>query len=175
VLSRVGRAATRRALRLAEALAGAAAHQLTQRILKDDVTLISPARATNVDEGNLAFIESLRALQEDLFRAEHWTAPPAYVVFGHTHQPGPLPDGDPPAHWRGTWAGHQVQLLNSGSWLYDFERALTPDYHETRWPGTYVLIPDSAEPRVVPLLKDLSPDDIEQIMTASPLASANLA
>ncbi len=164
VLPRLRRMAARRAVRVVEALAGAAAHQLTERVLKGDVTSISPARATNVDEGIQAFMDSLYALQEDLFKAEGWTSPPAYVVFGHTHRPGPLPGIDPPEHWRPHWGGREVQVLNSGSWLYDVERALTDDYHQTRWPGTLIAIPDGEEPRVVSLLKDLSADDVEKLI-----------
>lgn len=165
LLARLRRMATRRALRAAEALAGAAAHQLTQRILKGDVTLISPARGTDVDDSIHAFMESLAALQDDLFRAEGWSVPPAYAVFGHTHRPGPLPEVDDPVRWQPTWAGREVQVFNCGSWLYDIERALTAEYHETRWPGTYVLVPDGAEPRLVSLLKDYSADDVEHVFS----------
>jgi hypothetical protein len=166
-VARLRRMAARRAVRAAEALAGAAAHQLTQRILKGDVTLVSPARGTPVDDGIHAFMESLVALQEDLFLAEHWTTPPPYVVFGHTHRPGPLPGVDATELWRKQWAGQTVQVFNSGSWLYDVERALTEEYHQSQWPGTYVLIPDGEEPRLVSLLKDLSADDVEHLIDLS--------
>jgi hypothetical protein len=168
LLARVRRIAARRALRAAEALAGAAARQLTQRVLKGDVTNVSPARDTNVDEAIGAFMDSMYALQEDLFDVEGWTTPPAYVVFGHTHRPGPLPGTDDPDHWRAPWGGREVQVLNTGSWLYDVERALTEEYHQTRWPGTLVLIPDGQEPRVVSVLKDLSADKVEQLIDAEP-------
>ena len=168
LLARLRRIAIRRALRAAEALAGAAARQLTDRVLRGDATNISPARATGVEEGIRAFMDSLYALQEDLFAAERWTAPPAYVIFGHTHRPGPLPGVDATALWRAPWAGHEVQVLNTGSWMYDVERALTQEYYETHWPGTLVLIPDGGEPRVVSVLKDLTADEIDELTDTEP-------
>lgn len=177
LLGRLRRMAARRAIRAAEALAGAAARQLTERVLKSEVTNISPARATDVGDGIRALMDSLYALQDDLFRAERWQAPPAYVVFGHTHRPGPLPGVDLPEQWHESWAGREVQVFNTGSWLYDVERALTPEYHETRWPGTMLLVPESEEPRLVSLLKDLDADEVEELIdtaTASitPLSNA---
>jgi UDP-2,3-diacylglucosamine pyrophosphatase LpxH len=169
LFGRLRRIAARRALRAAEALAGAAARQLTQRVLKGDVTAISPARATSVEEGIQAFMDTLYALQEDLFAAERWTAPPAYVIFGHTHRPGPLPGVDTLDRWRAQWAGHEVQVLNTGSWLYDVERALTQEYYETHWPGTVVVFPDGAQPHVMSVLKDLTADDIDELTDTAPL------
>lgn len=169
VVARVRRIAARRALRAAEALAGAAARQLTQRVLKGDVTNISPARATNVEEGIRAFMDSLYALQDDLFHLEGWSTPPAYAIFGHTHRPGPLPGVDAGEQWHANWAGREVQILNCGSWLYDVERALTEGYHESSWPGTYVLIPDGEAPRVVSVLKDLSADAVDTLIDAEPI------
>jgi hypothetical protein len=171
MVARVRRIAARRALRAAEALAGAAARQLTQRVLKGDVTNISPARTTNVEEGIRAFMDSLYALQDDLFHLEGWSTPPAYVIFGHTHRPGPLPGIDASEQWRAHWVGHEVQVLNTGSWLYDVERALTEGYHESSWPGTMVLIPDGEAPRVVSILKDLSADKVDAMIDAEPITS----
>jgi hypothetical protein len=169
LLGRFGRIATRRALRAAEALAGAAARQLTERVLKGDVTAISPARGTAVEESNAALMASLVALQGDLFALEGWDRPPAYVVYGHTHRPGPLPELAEAGRWRAEWGGHEIHVFNSGSWLYDVERALTDTYYRTRWPGTFVLIPDGEEPRVVSLLKDLTADDMEELIATAPI------
>jgi hypothetical protein len=47
------------------------------------------------------------------------------------------------------------------------ERALTADYHQAQWPGTYVLVPDGEEPRLISLLKDLSADDVEHLIDLS--------
>jgi hypothetical protein len=166
VVGRVKRIAARRALRVAEALAGAAAHQLTERVLKGDVSLISPARATDAEEGIAALMASLRALQPEIFALEKWQSPPAHIIFGHTHRAGPLAGQDSPQCWRVTWAGRAVDLWNCGSWLYDSERALTEEYYRTRWPGTLVLIPDGEPPRIVSLLKDLSADDLDEMLGA---------
>jgi UDP-2,3-diacylglucosamine pyrophosphatase LpxH len=167
VVGRVKRIAARRALRAAEALAGAAVRQLTERVLKGDVTLVSPARATDVEEGTAALMASLRALQPELFALERWQAPPAHIIFGHTHRAGPLAGMDAPHRWQATWAGQPVQLWNCGSWLYDSERALTEEYYRTRWPGTMVLIPDGEPPRVLSLLKDLSADELDEMLAAT--------
>jgi UDP-2,3-diacylglucosamine pyrophosphatase LpxH len=167
VLARARRYAARRALHAAEALAGAAARQLTQRVLKGDVTEISPARATGVHEGIQAFMDSLYALQEDLFRAEGWQMPPTYVVFGHTHRPGPLPGLDTAERWRTHWGGREIHVFNSGSWLYDVERALTEEYYQQRWPGTFVLIPDGEEPRIMSVLKNMTADEVEEAIEAA--------
>lgn len=164
LLARLRRAAARRAFGVGEALAGAAARQLTRRVLQEDVTTISPARATGVHEGIQAFMDSLFALQDDLFRLEGWREPPAYVVFGHTHRPGPLPGLDDPDLWRPSWADRRVQVLNCGSWHYDIAHALTQEYHDTRWPGTLVMIPDDEPPYVLALLKDLSADLVEELI-----------
>jgi UDP-2,3-diacylglucosamine pyrophosphatase LpxH len=176
VVGRVKRIAARRALRAAEALAGAAAHQLTERVLKGDVSLVSPARAADVEEGIAALMASLSALQPELFAMERWQTPPAHVIFGHTHRAGPLASLDAPHRWRATWAGRPVELWNCGSWLYDSERALTEEYYRTRWPGTVVLIPDGEPPRVQSLLKDLSADDLDEMLAAAlPAAPARTA
>jgi hypothetical protein len=177
LLGRLRRNATRRGLRVGEALAGAVVSQLTRRLLKGDVAAISPAQASEVDEAIRAFMDSLYALEDDLFGAEGWTSPPAYAVFGHTHRPGPLAGVDMPALWRPRWGGQMVQILNCGSWVYDFPNALTPEYRQTRWPGTFVLVPEDDEPRLVAVLKDLSADDVEEIIDreapqAEPMPSA---
>jgi hypothetical protein len=74
----------------------------------------------------------------------------AYVVFGHTHRAGPLPD-DAPGEWRGH-AG--ARLVNAGSWTYArvFLRHAGPD--SPYWPGTCVLVEDDRPPRLVRLLGD---------------------
>src|SRR5262249_13164437 len=54
----------------------------------------------------------------------------AYVVFGHTHRPGPLP-GDDAVEWRGRGG---ARLVNAGSWTYSsvFLRASAAD--SPYWP-----------------------------------------
>ena len=70
-----------------------------------------------------------------------------YVIFGHTHRPGPL-DGDPPSEWR---VG-STSLLNTGSWTYD--RAFVGDWDRENpyRPGFCVTLEDSGPPRVLNLL-----------------------
>ena len=72
-----------------------------------------------------------------------------YVVFGHTHRPGPLPaDSD----WQ---APNGPRLVNTGSWL--LETGLTSAQHNVSpyWPGTAVFVEDEGPPRVERLLQDL--------------------
>jgi hypothetical protein len=74
----------------------------------------------------------------------------SYVVFGHTHRAGPLPN-DPASEWRGRGG---ARLINSGSWVYD-AIFLTPTPSESPyWPGTCVLVEDS-DPPTAPVLKRL--------------------
>jgi hypothetical protein len=74
----------------------------------------------------------------------------AYVVFGHTHRPGPLPDDDP-QEWRGR-AG--ARLVNTGSWTYSSIFVTDTPGESPYWPGTYVLVDDQGPPQVRRLLLD---------------------
>jgi UDP-2,3-diacylglucosamine pyrophosphatase LpxH len=74
----------------------------------------------------------------------------AYVVFGHTHRPGPLP-GDAPHEWRGSGG---ARLVNAGSWTYS-SIFLTPKPGDSPyWPGTCVIVEDDGAPEVRRLLQD---------------------
>jgi len=80
-----------------------------------------------------------------------------WVVFGHVHRLGPLPDDDPLA-WAGP--GGRPRLANCGSWLYEpllVHRATPPQPY---WPGGAVLIEDGADPRAIGLLDDLGPEEL---------------
>jgi predicted phosphodiesterase len=74
----------------------------------------------------------------------------AYVVFGHTHRPGPLP-GDDSQEWRGR-AG--ARLVNTGSWTYSSIFVTDTPGESPYWPGTYVLVDDDGPPVVKRLLLD---------------------
>ncbi len=74
----------------------------------------------------------------------------AYVVFGHTHRPGPLP-GDAPKEWRGRGG---ARLVNAGSWTYSGIFLTSKPGESPYWPGTYVLVEDEGAPQVVRLLQD---------------------
>ena len=68
----------------------------------------------------------LRAMNEVVDRLG---IPARWVIFGHTHRPGPL-DRDDPAEWG--------RLVNSGSWVHE-ETFLGRDPHDSPYfPGTYV-------------------------------------
>jgi UDP-2,3-diacylglucosamine pyrophosphatase LpxH len=77
-----------------------------------------------------------------------------FVVFGHVHRLGPLPDNRWPANRTGP------QFLNCGSWLYEpllVDRARTPHPY---WPGGAVLLEPGRDPYTIGLLDGLSPDQL---------------
>jgi len=80
----------------------------------------------------------------------------AYVIFGHTHRPGPLP-GDDLREWRGRTG---ARLLNSGSWTYAGIFLRQTAAESPYWPGTYVLVEDVGEPTVQRLLHDRTREQI---------------
>jgi Calcineurin-like phosphoesterase len=71
-----------------------------------------------------------------------------YVIFGHTHRAGPLPDNEP-SEWR-TAAG--TQLINAGGWVSE-PAFLGPDPASSPYrPGFGVLVVDDEAPRLVNVL-----------------------
>jgi predicted phosphodiesterase len=80
----------------------------------------------------------------------------AYVVFGHTHRAGPLPEDDQ-AEWRGR---DGARLVNAGSWTYA-PIFLTPEPGSSPyWPGVCVLVDDDGTPTVTRLLQDRTHDQL---------------
>jgi hypothetical protein len=78
-----------------------------------------------------------------------------YVIFGHTHRPGPLPRDDG-ALWR---AGNSA-LLNAGNWVYERQFVAGPPARSPYWPGTCILVPDTGAPELRSLLKDRSHEEL---------------
>jgi predicted phosphodiesterase len=78
-----------------------------------------------------------------------------YVVFGHTHRPGPL-SGDDDREW--TPGG--VQLVNCGSWAYSPGFLTTARSESPYWPGSCVIVESSGRPEVRRLLIDRSHDEL---------------
>jgi UDP-2,3-diacylglucosamine pyrophosphatase LpxH len=74
----------------------------------------------------------------------------AYVVFGHTHRPGPLAD-DEPQEWRGRQG---ARLVNTGSWTYSSVFLTAKPGESPYWPGVCVLVDDDGPPTVKRLLQD---------------------
>jgi predicted phosphodiesterase len=100
----------------------------------------------------------------------------SYVVFGHTHRSGPLPEDDlrewhrPPAIPGGIPG---ARLVNCGCWTYDsiFLSDMTGD--DPYWPGTVVVVDDSGPPTLDRLLADrtraeLSPRSTRAELTPRP-------
>jgi UDP-2,3-diacylglucosamine pyrophosphatase LpxH len=106
---------------------------------------IGPLRA-NVSMSELRRA-GLRAMGEVAARLELGDA---YVVFGHTHRPGPLP-GDASEEWRGPGG---ARLVNAGSWTYSSAFLTSKPGESPYWPGTCVLVDDHGPPVVKRLLQD---------------------
>jgi UDP-2,3-diacylglucosamine pyrophosphatase LpxH len=72
-----------------------------------------------------------------------------WVLFGHVHRLGPLPD-DLQTRWRGP-QGH-LRLVNTGSWVYEplLVHNATPPH--PYWPGGAVILDRDRAPRAIGLL-----------------------
>jgi len=80
----------------------------------------------------------------------------AYVVFGHTHRPGPL-ELDEPGEWLGRGG---ARLVNCGSWTYTgifLGRGATRSPY---WPGGCVVVDAQGPPRVLGLLNERSREEL---------------
>lgn len=72
-----------------------------------------------------------------------------WVLFGHVHRLGPLPD-DVQRRWSGPRG--RPWLVNTGSWVYEpllLHNAIAPHPY---WPGGAVILEDGQPPRVICLL-----------------------
>ncbi len=108
----------------------------------------------------------LRAIGEV---AERLDLGDAYVVFGHTHRSGPLPDDDA-AEWnrpaRHRMPGAGARLVNTGCWTYDSIFLTRTPGESPYWPGTCVLVEDSGPPTLQRLLIDCSHDELRGVRSA---------
>jgi hypothetical protein len=86
-----------------------------------------------------------------------------YVVFGHTHRAGPLPD-DEHHEWR--LAGGAA-LLNTGSWVYE-SMYLDRHWGNPYWPGGAVELEGGGEPRLVRLLDGVDADELRPPAAPAP-------
>jgi hypothetical protein len=68
----------------------------------------------------------------------------AYVVFGHTHRPGPLP-GDDEAEWT-TLSG--TRLWNTGNWFLESVFVAGRFEESPYWPGTVGWVDEQGPPRL---------------------------
>lgn len=81
-----------------------------------------------------------------------------YLIFGHVHRRGPLPD-DEPGMWRPDESG--PRLLNSGSWVYDSALVGLPTGRPRSYrPGGAVILEDGEPPACVDLLAGVSDDEL---------------
>ena len=149
-LRQIRRAALNRAASVGGKVGVALAEMVANRLVKGGLSLTSPARDAQVEQTISAFSLSLEELDAYL------PSTAKYVIFGHTHRPGPLESIDAPERWTVKMHGQDIQVMNSGSWLYDAGKARRPDYRPQRWPGTFILIPDRGQPQLVEVLGNVS-------------------
>jgi hypothetical protein len=74
-----------------------------------------------------------------------------YLIFGHTHRPGPL-DDDAVLEWLGEG---ELRLVNTGSWCYSAVFLTGEPGVSPYWPGSAVLVEDEGAPRLLRLLQDV--------------------
>jgi predicted phosphodiesterase len=82
--------------------------------------------------------------------ADRLAAGAEYVVFGHTHRPGPLPL-DNPDEWM-TPSG--TKLWNTGNWFHEPAFVRGPDERSPYSPGTVLWIDETAPPRLENVLRN---------------------
>jgi predicted phosphodiesterase len=73
----------------------------------------------------------------------------AYLVFGHTHRPGPLP-GDDESEWTSATG---TRLWNSGSWCHEPAFVGPPAHPGPYWPGTLIRMDETGPPRIENVLE----------------------
>jgi hypothetical protein len=71
-----------------------------------------------------------------------------HIIWGHSHRSGPWP-GDDGSEWV---TADGASIHNTGSWVYQPHFLGERPYTSPYWPGTAVLVEDSAPPRLMPLL-----------------------
>lgn len=81
-----------------------------------------------------------------------------YIVFGHTHRPGPLAH-DAMLEWIGE---REVRLVNAGSWCYSAVFLTARPGESPYWPGSAVLVEDDGPPEVVRLLQDVGHEQLDR-------------
>jgi hypothetical protein len=89
-----------------------------------------------------------------------------YVVFGHTHRPGPLPtDGDDDWTVPARRGRPPTRLINTGSWVYQPFFLATRPSDSPYWPGRCVVVEDGSAPSVLHPLADAGHDELEREVT----------
>jgi hypothetical protein len=98
----------------------------------------------------------------------------SYVVFGHTHRSGPLPD-DQASDWnRPPAAGGETpgaRLVNTGCWTYDSIFLTDKPGESPYWPGTCVLVEDTGAPVLQRLLLDRTTAELAPSRRRAPSAA----
>lgn len=84
-----------------------------------------------------------------------------WVIHGHTHRGGPLPEDDP----SGWMAGAKTRIVNSGNWIYEPSLVGPVPGRSPYSPGGCVVVRDQGPPEVRRLLQDVSLEDISAPVT----------
>jgi Calcineurin-like phosphoesterase superfamily domain len=78
-----------------------------------------------------------------------------WVLFGHTHRRGPLPQED-------AWVTKNgATLLNTGSWVHSPSLLRSSSKGSAYWPGTIAMIEDDSEPELIHLLDEWTREDLD--------------
>jgi predicted phosphodiesterase len=86
---------------------------------------------------------------------EHLTIEAGYVIFGHLHRPGPAGADD-----RGWRTANGVQLVNSGSWVYEPAYLGATPADSPYWPGTCVVVAADGPPELKELLRGFTREQL---------------
>jgi predicted phosphodiesterase len=78
-----------------------------------------------------------------------------YVIFGHLHRPGPAGADD-----RGWRTATGVQLVNSGSWVYEPAYLGAIPAESPYWPGTCVVVAGDGPPELRELLRGFTHEQL---------------
>jgi predicted phosphodiesterase len=98
----------------------------------------------------------LAALREALRRLE---VDADYVVFGHTHRPGPLPGEEARLEWE---AAGGSRLQSAGSWTWTPGLCGPTPEESLFWPGTVTWVGDTGPPERRELLHDRTRADFRE-------------
>jgi hypothetical protein len=100
--------------------------------------------------GRLLGLQMRRAAIPALARVVHRLGVDAdWVVFGHVHRCGPLPD-DIAEQWQGP--GGRPRIANTGAWVFETGLLHGAGPAHPYWPGGAILVEDDADPRALRLL-----------------------
>ena len=85
-----------------------------------------------------------------------------WVIFGHTHRPGPLPHDLEEWILPGEGGRESTRLMNTGSWVYAPLFLGPKPADSPYWPGRCVVVEDGRPPELLHPLADTGHDQLER-------------